>query len=292
MTIEAPGDRTTGEALFLAALPVIEQVIAFLCRRNHLRADEVDEFSSHARLRLIENDYAILRKFQHRSSLRTFLSIVVQRLLLDYRTSQWGKWRPSADARRLGPVAIHLEQLLSRDGYPFEEACEMLIARDARLVTRAELERLAAALPPRMRRRFESEDALADRPADQAGPDAGAVLSAQEEEGASLARLMTALIHKLEAEDRLIMTLHFRDGRTVAEIAALMRREQKPLYRHLEKLLRSLKSELEANGVDGQSAVQLFTSRDLAFDWGESQDDGRENTPAGPSSEERWGRGH
>jgi RNA polymerase sigma factor (sigma-70 family) len=284
-------DQQTGEARFLAALPVIEQVIAFLCRRNHLRPDEVEDFSSHVTLRLIEHDYAILGKFEGRSSLRTFLTVVVQRLLLDYRTSQWGKWRPSAEARRLGPIAIELEQLLTRDGHGFEEACELVMARRPGLVTRADLEQHAAALPARTRRRFESDEVLEEQPAGGPPPDDQVTLGEQRQESARLADLMNRLIRQLPREDRLIMTLHFHDGRTVADIAALLQRDQKQLYRHLDKMLRLLKRELEAAGVDGASVLQWFATRDLAFDWHESADSGAENRPNGPSLETGWGSG-
>jgi RNA polymerase sigma factor (sigma-70 family) len=284
-------DQQTGEARFLAALPVIEQVIAFLCQRNHLRPEEIEDFSSHVTLRLIEHDYAILGKFEGRSSLRTFLSVVVQRLLLDYRTSQWGKWRPSAEARRLGPVAIELEQLLTRDGHRFEEACELVIGRHRGTVGRSDLERYAAAIPARTRRRFESDEVLEGQPAAGPSPSDDVTLAAQHDESVTLATLMNRLIRQLATEDRLIMTLHFHDGRTVADIAAILRRDQKQLYRHIDKLLRVLKRELEASGIDAASAIQLFATRDLAFDWDESAQRRAENRPDGPSLETGWGSG-
>ena len=116
----------TGEALFLSQLGVIERVISFVSARRHLPGAEADDFESHVKLQLIEDDYAVLRKFQGRSSLRTYLTVVIQRLFLDYRISAWGKWRPSAEAKRAGPIGIMLEQLMARDGYGFEQACELL----------------------------------------------------------------------------------------------------------------------------------------------------------------------
>src|SRR4029453_14108130 len=45
-------------------------------------------------LRLVEDDYDVLRRFQARSSLPTYVTVVIQRLFLDYRNRLWGKWRP------------------------------------------------------------------------------------------------------------------------------------------------------------------------------------------------------
>ena len=88
------------ESRFLAQLDTVDRVVAFVCRRHRLSPDESDDFRSVARVKLLEHDYAILRAFEGRSSIQTYLTVVIQRLFLDYRISAWGKWRPSAEARR------------------------------------------------------------------------------------------------------------------------------------------------------------------------------------------------
>ena len=96
-------------------------------------------------MKCIEDDYRIFREFGERSTLRTYLTSVVQHLFLDYRNAQWGKWRPSTDAVRLGPVAIRLDVLMHRDRLSFEEACEQIVSESRGAVSRAELDRLAEA---------------------------------------------------------------------------------------------------------------------------------------------------
>ena len=88
--------------LFSQHLETIESTLAHTCRVHRLAPDAASEFRSWATVRLLDHDQAVLRKFQGRSSLRTFLITVVQRLFLDWRNAEWGKWRPTADARRLG----------------------------------------------------------------------------------------------------------------------------------------------------------------------------------------------
>src|SRR5215208_5464467 len=73
-----------GEALFLASLPVIDDITG-----------------------------QVRRRFERRSSLPTYVTVVIQRLFLDYRNRLWGKWRPSSDAKRLGPTAMLLERLVA-----------------------------------------------------------------------------------------------------------------------------------------------------------------------------------
>ncbi len=157
----APDRSNTGEALFLAHFDVVERAIDFVCARNHLSASDADDFSSYVTLRMVEDDYEVFSRFQGRASLRTYLTVVIQRMLLDYRVRNWGRWRPSAEAKRCGPLAIRLEEMLVRDGCQLDEAYEMLKTNHGLTVTREELERLAARLPARAPRRFESEDALA-----------------------------------------------------------------------------------------------------------------------------------
>ena len=103
------------EREFLDHLPVIDQVVQFIGRRHRLDPGAIEELQSAIHLKIIDNDYEVLRKFEGRSSIRTYLTAVVQRHFLDGRTAVWGRWRPCACARRVGPAGILLDQLLTRD---------------------------------------------------------------------------------------------------------------------------------------------------------------------------------
>ena len=250
MAVAQLPDESNGEAFFLSQLDVIERVISFVCARHHLSSVDADDFGSCVKLKLIEDNYGILRKFQARSSLRTFLTTVINHLFLDYRNSLWGKWRPSAGAKRLGPIAVLLEQFMGRDGHTFEEACELLEANHRVTTSRSELEAMAARLPVRMRRRFESEEALDQVAADQPGPDE---IASERERNLAAARAAAALeeaLAKLAPRDRLILRLKYEDGVTVVDIARRLRLDQKGLFRHIERLLKRLRSELQKDGID------------------------------------------
>src|SRR5437764_613028 len=136
------------EERFLANVPTIERIAAFYCRRMHLSDADTEDFVSYAKLELIERNYEIIAKFEGRSSFTTYLTTVIHRLLYQHRTKQWGKWRPSAEARRMGDVAIALERLTTRDGYSQREAIEMMTT-GVPAATPRELEAIALRLPPR-----------------------------------------------------------------------------------------------------------------------------------------------
>lgn len=262
--------------LFRSQLPLIDGVIRFIARRHRLAAPEAEEFASHVRLKLIDDDYQILRQFRERSSLRTYLSTVVERLFLDYRIRQWGKWRPSAQARRAGALAVRLEALLHKDGVPFEQAVEVLMVTERVTATRAEIETLRAQLPTRLPRRIVGEEAMADLLV--SGDAAESAVLAREAAAAAArtrAALAVALSH-LAPQDQVVLRLHFGEGLTIADVARALHLEPKPLYRQLERTLASLRASLEAQGIRG----------DVVAEWlgrGEWEGEDTGNVLAGPS---------
>src|SRR5918993_5663749 len=76
---------TDYEAFFLSNLTLIDQLVASVARRHRLTSADAEDFRSTVYVRLIQDDYATLRKYEGRSSLRTYLTSVIGRLLLDQR---------------------------------------------------------------------------------------------------------------------------------------------------------------------------------------------------------------
>jgi RNA polymerase sigma factor for flagellar operon FliA len=281
-------NEPTGEALFESKLELVERVISFVSARHHLPGVEADDFGSHVKLKLIEDDYGILRKFQRRSSLRTFLTTVINHLFLDYRNAAWGKWRPSAEAKRAGEVAILLERLTGRDNYSFEEACELMETNHQVTVGRTELEVIAGRLPRRVKRRFESDEALAEVPSTQPALDD---LIADRERAVIAVRVEVALrkaMAGLHAQDRLIFALRFHDGRSLVDIARALRLDQKALYRRVERLLRALQAELKVGGIDGEAALEIFGRAAVSIEWGSHTEGTVEPRPSEPKGEREW----
>ena len=246
------------EALFLANLPVIDAAIGHVCRRHHLTAAESDDFASEVRLHIIEKNYEPLRRFEGRSSLRTYLTVVVQHLFLDYRNRLWGKWRPSVEARREGPLAILLERLVTRDGWTFDQAAEMLRTNHGVEVNDS-LHALYVKLTQRAPARQFVAEAEANGVASPAPPADANVLRA--EQGFLIKRVQTALDRvreTLTTDERLILKMRFEDSVPVADIARALHLNQKRLYRTIVQLLATLRRGLEADGISREEANALF----------------------------------
>jgi RNA polymerase sigma factor (sigma-70 family) len=243
----------TLERLFLDHLAVIDQVAQFIGRRHHLDADAIEELQSAIRLKIIENDYEALRKFEGRSSMRTYLTAIVQRHFLDSRTTLWGRWRPCALARRAGAAGVLLDQLLTRDGLVLDEAVAKV--RERHDVPDAELRRLAAVYPARTPRRFVGEEYLNGVP-DAATPAVDGALLQDEATRAQLA--LDAALAALGDEDRVILKYKFVHGLQISQISRLTGLAQKPLYRRFDGIIKALRRELEARSVSGEHVSALI----------------------------------
>jgi RNA polymerase sigma factor (sigma-70 family) len=236
----------------------IDRAIAGVCRRHALIGQDAEDFASDVRLFLLDKDRAALRAFEGRSSIATYLVAVVAHRLQDWRNARWGKWRPSAEAKRLGPLAVKLETLLIRDGLSLDAAYETLRSRAAIHETRADLEAIAARFPNRTGRTYTSDDTLEDQPAPDPSPDRWLEESRAGDAGSRASDALRAVLARLPAEDRLLLRMRFDNALKVSDIARAMGLDQKALYRRFEHLLTELRDALEEAGITRTDAQAIL----------------------------------
>ena len=250
------------EEKYLQNLRTIERIAAFVARRHHLEPSEAEEFVQEVRVRLIYDDYAIIRKFEGRSTLSTYLTTVIGRLFTQWRVEKWGKWRPSAEAKRLGDKAVTLERLLSRDGFTLSEAVGVLTTGSSPY-TIAELEAIYLRLPPRNPRPIVvAKDKVPDVVTVEA--DAYERIEAGDR-GRALRQAMQKmddLIQQMDPEERAILQMRFWDGRRVPDIARVLQVDQKKLYKRLDRLFLLLRRELESAGLSQSDLAGLLSGGD------------------------------
>ncbi len=230
------------EQVFLANLPTIESLVQMVARQQRMTWAEAEEFASIVRLRLIENDYAIIRKFRGGSTLRTYLTVVIARQALDYRDACWGRWRPSRAARRLGRVAVMLEKLIVRDGLTVDDAWKSVPAPETARDTER-LREFAEALQPRVRRHWINIDDLDETHA-ATELDVDRLMN-----NGRVSAALTRALGALTPDDSRLLRLRFSDGLAISAIARQEGVDQASLYRRVAGLLRRLRRDLEGRGI-------------------------------------------
>lgn len=254
---------TAPESVLVAQLPAIARMVASIARRHALQPDVAADFEGWVRLKLIEDDYSVLRRFRGESSITTYLTVVVAQLFRDYRAREWGRWRPSAAAQRKGAEAVQLETLLYRDHYTFEQALQKLAAAEDR-TRRRELTALLRELPVRTPvRPIPVDPTSVPEPASDRSPETILNERVAAAEKRVLGEGLQSALAALSAEDRIILQARYWDGMSVADIARMLHLEQKPLYRRLQRLHEQLRTQLEAAGITGEQVRMQLEMEDL-----------------------------
>lgn len=222
------------------------KVIDAVAHTSGLRESQAEDFSQWVHLTLLERNYEPLTRFAGRSTLQTFLTVVVRRLLLDWRNAEFGRWRPSRWAHRIGGAAIDLDRLITRDGHPVDEAIAILQGR-AGAPPPAVLRELANRVPRRNRRR-NVPYVEAERPVNFEDP-------VQAEEASMAKRKRLGLLkhayRQLPPADRDLLRLRFVRNLPVVTIARLLGVPAKRLYARIDRVVLSMRPAI-SEGVSAQ----------------------------------------
>jgi RNA polymerase sigma factor (sigma-70 family) len=252
------------QRLLLDHLDLVDQIVRTTGRRRHLSATERDDFASFVNLRLVDDDYAILRKFQNRSKLSTYLAAVIDRLSLDFCAERWGRWRPSAMAERLGPIAVTLERLVTRDSHTLEEAIEIMRTNHDAGLTYAELRGIWDQLPVRIRTTEVGEDAAAA----VSSSDTSEITIEDSDRQKSIERLQRTLktaFDAIAAQDRVLIALRFDQDLSMVEIARLTGSSVPTLHRRLDKSVKQLRLALTNEGFLPSEIAGLIGHHSIAL---------------------------
>lgn len=273
---------TEPRALFENNLAEIERVVTWISRRTCLSGEDAEEFGSWVHVKLMEDDFGILRSYSGRSSLATYLTTVVHNLARDFKSKRWGRWRPSAAAERLGVAAVQLETMIYRDGFSSSVAAEMLQRHHGVRMTTAEIATLTGKLPQRARHSVEGGDQVEAAPARESSDEQ--LMGSEGRTALDEARsALQESLSELDTEDRLILRMHYESGLTIAAIAVSLGLRQRRLYTRREASLRTLRAGLERRGLDAEHVLDALEwsegDRDLDF-----QADSAKPGDSGPSN--------
>jgi RNA polymerase sigma factor (sigma-70 family) len=258
-------DRLNPEAIFLEHLGTIDKVAARAARRYGLWGDDADDFIAWAKMRLMEDDYAVFHKFRGESDWKTFISTVVTRHASAYSRERRGLWRPSAEAERRGPPAPELEMLVRRDGYTLAQAGEKLRTAGATTLSDNELARLLSGLPERgsVLPAQVSADPVLEAAEGLSRADTDVTASKAGGWSRDLQNRLSRAMSQLDPEEQVIVRMYFAEGLSVADVSRILHLEQKPLYRRIPKLRDRLRGLLEREGVYGPDVRAMLEQGDL-----------------------------
>lgn len=256
-------DRLDPETLLVNHLGWVDSVAAMVCRRNGVFGSDAEDFASSAKLKLMQDDYAALRKFRGECEVTTYLATLVTRHFLECMREQRGRWRHSAEAERRGQLARDLEALVRRDGWTVSEAGEKLRTAGKTTLSDTQLARLLNELPPRtpLRPPLAPPEALDALPSDD--PADGGVVRG--EAGSLRSMVMEALrrgLGRMRPEDALVMRMHFADGKPLSEVARALSLDYMPLWRRRAQLREQLRQYLEEAGVRAHHVGEILGAED------------------------------
>ncbi|HYR28750.1 MAG TPA: sigma-70 family RNA polymerase sigma factor, partial [Thermoanaerobaculia bacterium] len=198
--------------LFESQLDVIERAIRRVCRDVRLAGPDAEDFASTAKLALLANDCAILARFEGRSSLATYVTVVARRLFADQRRAE-GRWTASTEARRRGEHAVLLDRLLHHEHNTFSEAAA-IVTQHHPGVAEAELREIAKVLPERAARPrlVQIDEDHEEQVAGRDTADAGALEHDAQERSIAISRVVSAAMATMSAQDRVMLRLRFAKG--------------------------------------------------------------------------------
>jgi RNA polymerase sigma factor (sigma-70 family) len=244
-------------------LDLIHRIVRSVAHRHGLNATAADELESAVWVRLVEHDYRAIRQYEGRSSLATFLTVVVTRLALDVRSSEWGRWRPSSRARALGADAVLFETLIFRDGYSTDEAESRLEAAGLRRPSAAV--RSLAGNARSMPRRYLPIEMVTARLTTDDDPSARLTSEERRRRAREVSTTLARALAKLAPRDRLLLRLRHAEGLKVSTIARVLNEDARALYRRLTGLHRRLRRAVERDGVSAQDVNQIVGFNDTAM---------------------------
>jgi hypothetical protein len=236
----------TFDELLLEKHQAIDQVIHDLARRHFLSSAEIEEFRGAVSRALERNDYELLKAFDGRQTWATYLRTVITREFFTFQLALWGQWRPSHTAVRLGPAAMLLEELVSRDRFSVTDAIDWMRTTHRVDLPRHRIMELAEQL------------SLAGT---QASLRSG---SAAVHSDARMRSALADALALLTPDDRLILELRFRERQPLTRIAAIMKLDVRPLQRHIDTAAEVVRKSLVMQGIDVTDVEALFADADVA----------------------------
>jgi len=259
-------DAEKARVLLETSYGEVRRIAETTCARKGIVGDRRKEFASFVSLKLLENDCHRIRQFGGRSSLRTYLTTVIERLFVDFHRKESGTRRPSRRAKALGATAERLERLFG-DGLSFDEAFQRL-RTEGLSMERDELWRISESLPRREKPQFCDLELLSlkKQPTASTNPEEEALRAEQAQLRERLERAIREALTRLPPEHVLVVRMWFDRGMTAPEIARALHLGAREIYAIVQKTMTRVRRHLAGNDLANDAVRDLVHSGNTEMD--------------------------
>jgi RNA polymerase sigma factor (sigma-70 family) len=167
-------------------------------------------------------------------------------------------------AERLGPVAVVLERLVTRDAHTIEEAMAIVRSNHDVALTDAELRAIWEQLPARVRTTEVGEEAAAAVSATDTS-ETNVEDTERQKNIERLERALQSAFAKIATQDRVLIALRFDQDLSMVEIAKITGSSVPTLHRRLDKSMTQLRAALSQSGFDPREVAGLIGHPSIAL---------------------------
>lgn len=228
----------------------IEEIVVAVAGRRRLSPEDREDFSSEVKLRFFDEEKSPLLRHEGLASWKTYLTVVITNIGRDFLNKEWGKWRPSAAAARLGRWAVLFERLTHRDGVGLRAAVQQVVAESGGTLSEADVYEMYALLPLRKRREIIGLEPLGDL-ASTDPADAALWASEREADQRAAFDALAEVLDELDPEEALMIRMRYYDGFTLARIGEEVGLRVQRVHERIGRILVRLREALEEKGANG-----------------------------------------
>lgn len=197
---------------------------------------------------LKRDDYKVLRQFKGRSTLKTYLNMIIANQMVEMIRKKRGRDRSKERAKKLGPIGLQLYQKVMKEKKSLEEAYGEMKAEAGFSLSLSECEDMLREIRGK-KRRGKNELAIADV---MHNPES-LLLEADAQEKVSI--IIKRLMSQLNGKDRLILRMRFpadedTEPLSIDEIARMLNFNKKAVYMRISRALEKSRKILEQSGIN------------------------------------------
>lgn len=228
--------------------------------------NEALELSSLVLDKLEANDFKVLRDFQGKSKLTTYLTAIISRAAVDMLRQKYGRSRQTERAKALGPLGEKVYKIVFQQGLSLVEVQKDFLHRRLPVPTDEAIQEAIHKIGGTGKIPAEAPDIKTGylRPADN--PREKAVVEVPDNSGnpektledqtrrQTVDQVLSELVDGLSGEDRMILRMRFGLGeqenpRKIPDIAAALRLSPKTIYKRIDTILGKCRKRLALKGV-------------------------------------------